>query len=65
MASWLKGQGRPGGCVTLTGAAADAGQIESFAEAGVERVTFALPTAPVAETLCHLEALAAFTGRRP
>jgi probable F420-dependent oxidoreductase len=43
---------------TVFGANADLRQIEGYAEAGVERVTFMLPTQPEAESLNRLDELA-------
>ncbi|QWF77484.1 LLM class F420-dependent oxidoreductase [Amycolatopsis sp. CA-230715] len=57
--SWLAEQGRENVPVTIFGAAADKATIDGYAEAGVDRVTFLLPTAPEAETLTTLDELAA------
>ncbi|GAA1966089.1 LLM class F420-dependent oxidoreductase [Amycolatopsis minnesotensis] len=57
--SWLAEQGRENVPVTIFGADADAATLDGYAEAGVDRVTFLLPTAPEAETLTTLDELAA------
>lgn len=56
--SWLADQGRKNVPVTIFGAATDPATLDGYAEAGVDRVTFLLPTAPEAETLTTLDELA-------
>ncbi|MGW4488144.1 LLM class F420-dependent oxidoreductase [Amycolatopsis sp. NPDC004368] len=55
---WLAEQGRTDVPFTVFGGGADAGDVKRFAEAGVERYTFMLPTLPEAETLAALDDLA-------
>ncbi|MFI5612233.1 LLM class F420-dependent oxidoreductase [Amycolatopsis sp. NPDC051903] len=55
---WLAEQGRTDVPFTVFGGAADADAVKRFAEAGVERYTFMLPTLPEAETLSALDDLA-------
>ncbi|SEP34742.1 LLM class F420-dependent oxidoreductase [Amycolatopsis saalfeldensis] len=55
---WLAEQGRDHVPFTVFGGAADADVVKRFAEAGVERYTFMLPTMPEAETLTALDDLA-------
>jgi probable F420-dependent oxidoreductase len=49
--------------VTVTSAPPDEELLAAYAEAGVERVTLALPAAPVLQTLRRLDTLAVFAGR--
>ncbi|EHK83175.1 flavin-dependent oxidoreductase, F420-dependent methylene-tetrahydromethanopterin reductase [Saccharomonospora azurea SZMC 14600] len=49
--------------VTIFAAGRDESRIEGWADVGVERVTFFLPTLPEAETLTALDELAALAGR--
>ncbi|WP_432851795.1 LLM class F420-dependent oxidoreductase [Amycolatopsis sp. CA-161197] len=55
---WLAEQGRTDVPFTVFGGAPDADAVKRFAEAGVERYTFMLPTLPEAETLAALDDLA-------
>jgi probable F420-dependent oxidoreductase len=55
---WLAEQGRDNVPFTVFGGAADGDVVKRFAEAGVERYTFMLPTMPEAETLTALDDLA-------
>ncbi|EHR62130.1 LLM class F420-dependent oxidoreductase [Saccharomonospora cyanea] len=54
----LAEQGRPDVPVTIFAADRDESRIEAWADAGVERVTFDLPTLPESETLKVLDELA-------
>jgi probable F420-dependent oxidoreductase len=54
---WLAEQGRPDVPFTIFGAGRRA-DLEGYAEAGVDRVTFLLPTLPESETLTRLDELA-------
>ncbi len=54
----LAEQGRPDVPVTIFAAGRDESRIEAWADAGVERVTFDLPTLPESETLKVLDELA-------
>ena len=54
---WLAGNGRDGVPFTVFGARGPE-SVEGFAGAGVERVTFMLPTTPEAESLAALDRLA-------
>ncbi|HEY3711573.1 MAG TPA: LLM class F420-dependent oxidoreductase [Amycolatopsis sp.] len=55
---WLAEQGRDNVPFTVFGGVADGDVVKRFAEAGVERYTFMLPTMPEAETLTALDDLA-------
>ena len=55
---WLAEQGRQDVPFTIFGATKDRRELEGYAEAGVDRVTFLLPTLPEAETLAELDSLA-------
>lgn len=59
----LAEQGRPDVPVTVFAAGRDESRIEAWADAGVERVTFDLPTLPESETLSVLDELAALARR--
>lgn len=59
----LADQGRTEVPVTVFGAERDEARIEGWAEAGVERVTFDLPTLPEAESLVFLDELVVLTQR--
>jgi probable F420-dependent oxidoreductase len=59
--SWLADQGRPDVPFTIFGAGRDRAELDGYAEAGVEEVTFLLPTRPEAETLADLDELAEIT----
>ncbi|WP_033295715.1 LLM class F420-dependent oxidoreductase [Amycolatopsis jejuensis] len=52
---WLAEQGRPEMPSTIFGGRADAEVIRQYAEAGLDRFTFLLPTLPEAETLVALD----------
>jgi probable F420-dependent oxidoreductase len=54
----LAGRGKPDVPTTVFGAPADPDAIAGYADAGVERVTFMLPTQPEQETLTTLDELA-------
>lgn len=54
----LAERGKPDVPTTVFGAEADPAAVEGYAEAGVERVTFLLPTRPESETLSTLDELA-------
>ncbi|TDB86908.1 LLM class F420-dependent oxidoreductase [Actinomadura sp. KC216] len=53
-------RGRPGVPITLCGLEPDARAVADLADAGVERIGLALPTAPETEALHALDALATF-----
>ncbi|HVV10156.1 LLM class F420-dependent oxidoreductase [Amycolatopsis sp.] len=55
--SWLAENGRPDVPFTIFGAGRDRARLEQYAEAGVDRVTFMLPTRPESETLTALDEL--------
>lgn len=55
----LADRGRPDVPTTVFAAPADPAAVAGYAEAGVERVTFLLPTRPESETLTRLDELAA------
>jgi alkanesulfonate monooxygenase SsuD/methylene tetrahydromethanopterin reductase-like flavin-dependent oxidoreductase (luciferase family) len=57
--SWLAENGRPDVPFTVFAARPDKRRLGEYAEAGVERVTLYLPTAPESETLTRLDELAA------
>ncbi|GAB3006971.1 LLM class F420-dependent oxidoreductase [Amycolatopsis acidiphila] len=57
--AWLADNGRPDLPFTVFAAGRDKGRLAEYAEAGVERVTFYLPTLPESETLTQLDELAA------
>ncbi|WP_019815504.1 LLM class F420-dependent oxidoreductase [Saccharomonospora saliphila] len=59
----LADRGRPDLPVTIFAADPDDAPIEDWAEAGVERVTFSLPTLPERETLTTLDELAGLARR--
>lgn len=59
---WLTERGRQDVPFTLFGANTDPRALEGYVEAGIERVTFFLPTLPEAETLSELDALAKVAG---
>jgi probable F420-dependent oxidoreductase len=61
---WLAEQGRTGVPFTIFGANRDEQALDGYAGAGVERVTFMLPSLPEAETLTELDELAALTSGR-
>ncbi|KAA9158390.1 LLM class F420-dependent oxidoreductase [Amycolatopsis acidicola] len=56
--AWLAEQGRPDVPFTIFGAGRDRKLLEQYAEAGVDRVTFMLPTRPESATLTKLDELA-------
>ena len=56
--SELADKGKPDVPTTVFAAPPDPGQVSGYAEAGVERVTFMLPTLPESETLTKLDELA-------
>jgi probable F420-dependent oxidoreductase len=56
---WLADNGRPDVPFTVFAAGRDKGRLAAYAEAGVERITFFLPTLPESETLTQLDELAA------
>jgi probable F420-dependent oxidoreductase len=60
---WLAERGRGDIPFTVFGGLADDESLAGYAAAGVERVTFMLPTEPAAETLTKLDELAAFAER--
>ncbi|GLY69826.1 LLM class F420-dependent oxidoreductase [Amycolatopsis taiwanensis] len=55
---WLAGQGREHVPVTVFAGATDQRTLAGYAEAGVERVTFLLPSLPESESLSELDQLA-------
>jgi probable F420-dependent oxidoreductase len=57
--SWLADNGRPDVPFTVFGAGPDKRKLDDYAEAGIERVTFLLPTVSASETLTQLDELAA------
>ncbi|GHF82727.1 putative F420-dependent oxidoreductase [Amycolatopsis bartoniae] len=57
--SWLADNGRPDVPFTVFAADPDRAKVEQYAEAGVERVTFLLPSLPEAGTLAKLDEFAA------
>ncbi|MDI5977735.1 LLM class F420-dependent oxidoreductase [Amycolatopsis magusensis] len=59
---WLAEQGRGNVPMTIFGARPDAGEVAALAEAGVDRLTFLLPTLPEAESLRKLDEFARFAG---
>ncbi|EIE99650.1 LLM class F420-dependent oxidoreductase [Saccharomonospora glauca] len=61
--AWLAERGRPDVPVSVFAAGRDSSQVEAWAELGVERVTFDLPTLPESETLSLLDELAALAQR--
>ncbi|GAA5148500.1 LLM class F420-dependent oxidoreductase [Pseudonocardia eucalypti] len=61
--SWLAEQGRGPIPATLCGAPTDPDQLAAFVDAGVDRVTFTLRTAPEPDTLRDLDELATLTER--
>ncbi len=56
--AWLTEQGRVDVPFTIFAAGKDPGQLEGYAEAGVERVTLLLETLPESEALAELDLLA-------
>ncbi|PRX51186.1 putative F420-dependent oxidoreductase [Prauserella shujinwangii] len=59
----LAAEGRPGLPVSVFGAGRDEERIARWGDAGVDRVTFLLPTRPESETLRRLDELAAIAER--
>ncbi|HEY2204879.1 MAG TPA: LLM class F420-dependent oxidoreductase [Pseudonocardia sp.] len=62
--AWLADQGRTDVPFTIFGAGRDKAELDGYREAGVERVTFLLPTRPESETLAELDEIASLVASR-
>ncbi|WP_028922664.1 LLM class F420-dependent oxidoreductase [Pseudonocardia acaciae] len=63
VSAWLAEHGRPGVPITIGGVGADPDVVARFVDAGVSEVSFALETAPEADTLRALDRLSTVADR--